>query len=38
MGIGAYQVREFARNLGGDLQVHSVVGEGTIMKMILPGG
>jgi putative PEP-CTERM system histidine kinase len=36
MGIGAYQAREFARNLGGDLHVHSVVGEGTTVTMSLP--
>jgi putative PEP-CTERM system histidine kinase len=36
MGIGAYQAREFARKLGGDLDVQSVVGEGTRVSMTLP--
>ena len=36
MGIGAYQAREFARNLGGELRVSSEVGIGTKMTMVLP--
>ena len=36
MGIGAYQAREFARKLGGDLQVESEVGRGTVVTMSLP--
>jgi len=36
MGIGAYQVREFARKLGGDLKVVSEVGKGTTVTMLLP--
>ena len=36
MGIGAYQAREFARKLGGDLKVHSSPGEGTTVSMTLP--
>ena len=36
MGIGAYQAREFARKLGGDLTVESEVGEGTKMTMSIP--
>lgn len=36
MGIGAYQVREFVRKLGGALEVQSVVGEGTRVSMIVP--
>jgi putative PEP-CTERM system histidine kinase len=36
MGIGAYQAREFARKLGGDLQVQSAVGQGTTVRMCLP--
>jgi signal transduction histidine kinase len=36
MGIGAYQAREFARKLGGDLSVESTPGEGTTVSMSLP--
>ncbi len=36
MGIGAYQAREFARKLGGDIQVRSEVGYGTTVTMTLP--
>ncbi len=36
MGIGAYQAREFARKLGGDLRVSSVVGEGTRVSISIP--
>ena len=36
MGIGAYQAREYARKLGGDLQVVSEVGKGTKVTMLLP--
>jgi signal transduction histidine kinase len=36
MGIGAYQAREFARKLGGDLRVASVEGEGTRVTMTVP--
>lgn len=36
MGIGAYQAREYARNMGGDLQVKSAVSEGTMVTMSLP--
>jgi putative PEP-CTERM system histidine kinase len=36
MGIGAYQAREFARKLGGELKVESEVGKGTMVTMILP--
>ncbi len=35
-GIGAYQVRETVRALGGRLEVQSVPGEGTVMKVVLP--
>lgn len=38
MGIGAYQAREFARKLGGDLTVDSEVGRGTKMTMSMPVG
>ncbi len=36
MGIGAYQVREFARKLGGDIEVRSEVGYGTTVTMSIP--
>jgi putative PEP-CTERM system histidine kinase len=36
MGIGAYQAREFARGLGGDVLVTSVAGEGTEMTIYVP--
>ncbi len=38
MGIGAYQAREFARKLGGELQVESAVGEGSRFKLTIPTG
>lgn len=36
MGIGAYQAREYARMLGGQLEVQSRVGHGTIFRLRLP--
>ncbi len=36
MGIGAYQVREFVRGLGGQAQVYSQPGEGTRFVITLP--
>jgi putative PEP-CTERM system histidine kinase len=36
MGIGAYQVREYARSLGGNVQVQSTPGSGTRFVIILP--
>jgi len=36
MGIGAYQAREFARKLGGDIRVDSAVSKGTTITMTLP--
>lgn len=36
MGIGAYQAREYVQAIGGDLQVQSVLGHGTIMTIRLP--
>ena len=36
MGIGAYQAREFARKMGGDLRVQSEVSKGTTVTMSLP--
>jgi putative PEP-CTERM system histidine kinase len=36
MGIGAYEVREYARKCGGDVQVSSALGEGTRFLISLP--
>lgn len=36
MGIGAYQMRETLRAAGGDIDVESEVGRGTLMRMTLP--
>ena len=36
MGIGAYQAREYARSLGGDVEVESSPGRGTVFRIILP--
>ena len=36
MGIGAYQAREYARMLGGQLEVNSTVGEGTTFVLRQP--
>lgn len=36
MGIGAYQAREFARSIGGDVQVHSEPGRGTWFSFEFP--
>ena len=36
MGIGAYQCREYARELGGNLEAISSPGAGTTMRMTLP--
>jgi putative PEP-CTERM system histidine kinase len=36
MGIGAFQVREFARSLGGSVEVESTPGAGTTIKLFLP--
>lgn len=35
-GIGAFQARETIREAGGDLQVISIVGQGTTMRILLP--
>lgn len=35
-GIGAFQCREYAREIGGDLQVISSSGSGTTMRVVLP--
>lgn len=36
MGIGAYECREFVRGLGGEVQVQSRPGEGTLFRLSLP--
>jgi putative PEP-CTERM system histidine kinase len=36
MGIGAYQVREYARQLGGEVEVESEQGSGTRFSIFLP--
>jgi putative PEP-CTERM system histidine kinase len=36
MGIGAYESREYAHSLGGDLLVVSRVGEGSLFRFVLP--
>lgn len=36
MGIGAYQAREFARKMGGDLKVDSEPGQGTSVSIAIP--
>jgi signal transduction histidine kinase len=36
MGIGAYQVREYVRSVGGRVKVQSVPGEGTRFTLWLP--
>ena len=36
MGIGAYQAREYARMLGGKLDVETEVGSGTTFSLRLP--
>lgn len=38
MGIGAYQAREFARRMKGDLKVRSAPGAGTVITLSLPAG
>src|SRR3546814_3502777 len=36
MGIGAFQCRTYARELGGDLEAISSIGAGTTMRVTLP--
>jgi len=36
LGIGAYQARAIMRNLGGDMEVHSTLGKGTTVSLLLP--
>ncbi len=35
-GIGVYESREYARSLGGHIEVHSTPGRGTTMRVCLP--
>lgn len=35
-GIGAYQARELVRGAGGDIEVVSVVNQGTVMRIVMP--
>ena len=35
-GIGAYQIREYVRSMGGHLEVRSAPGKGTTMQVFLP--
>ena len=36
MGIGVFEARQYLRELGGDIRVDSVPGEGTVMQLTLP--
>ncbi|PCJ37978.1 MAG: PEP-CTERM system histidine kinase PrsK [Cellvibrionales bacterium] len=36
MGIGAFESREYIRTLGGDINVESTPGEGSLFRIILP--
>ncbi len=36
MGIGAHECREYVRELGGDVEVSSKMGEGTLFRMLIP--
>ena len=36
LGIGAYQARAIMRNLGGEMEVHSTLGKGTTVSLLLP--
>jgi signal transduction histidine kinase len=35
-GIGAYQIREYVRSMGGQLEVRTAPGKGTTMQVSLP--
>ena len=35
-GIGAYQIREYIRSMGGHLEVRTAPGKGTTMQILLP--
>ena len=36
MGVGAYESREYIRSLGGDIQVQSQPGAGSVFRIVLP--
>ena len=36
LGVGAYQARTILRELGGDIEVESKVGEGTVVTLVVP--
>lgn len=36
MGVGAYQVREYVRQIGGTVEVQSIPGQGTLFLITLP--
>jgi signal transduction histidine kinase len=36
MGIGAFETREYIRSLGGDVEVSSRPGQGTLFRLRLP--
>jgi signal transduction histidine kinase len=36
MGIGVYEVREYARSEGGDVEVDTAPGAGTLFRLSLP--
>ncbi|KPK51459.1 MAG: hypothetical protein AMJ59_27970, partial [Gammaproteobacteria bacterium SG8_31] len=36
MGVGAHQAREYALSMGGDVEVRSEPGCGTVFRLILP--
>ena len=35
-GIGAYQIREYVRSMGGHLEIRTAPGKGTTMQVSLP--
>jgi len=37
MGIGAYQIREYLRSIGGRVEVESAPGQGTCLRLVMPG-
>jgi len=36
MGIGVYECREFVRSLGGEVEVESWLGKGTLFRLLIP--
>lgn len=38
MGIGMYESRDFAQQLGGDIHVQSAVGKGSTISISIPAG